>query len=95
MRSQAERETERIPLPTDPHVLSAVIQGAWGDERSLVEILQDELWEPLGFGGNAFWVEDPTDPDGRILVRCCLSMRLLDFAHLRELPRPGGTPRAI
>ena len=93
MRSQAERGTERIPLPTDPHVLSAVIQGAWGDERSLVEILQDELWEPLGFGGNAFWVEDPTDPDGRILVRCCLSMRLLDFAHLGQVYLEDGSFR--
>ncbi|MEE3326083.1 MAG: serine hydrolase [Myxococcota bacterium] len=93
MRSQADSEKPLRHIPTDAHVLSRVIQEAWGSERSLVEILQEELWEPFGFGGEAFWVQDPESPAGRVLVRCCLSVRLLEFAQLGQIYLENGSFR--
>lgn len=93
MRSQAVPEPRLGPIPTDLYVLSAVIQGAWGNDRSLVEILHDEFWEPMGFGGNAFWAVGPESPDGQVLVRCCLSMRLREFAQLGQIYLEDGSFR--
>ena len=90
MESGTEGRT-RI-LPTDPHVLAAVIQGAWGENRSLVDIMQKEFWEPLGLGGDAYWIGAPA-PEGTpevLLKQCCLSVRLLEFAHLGQIHLEDG-----
>lgn len=93
MKSRTEAARGVHVTPTDPHVLGAVIQGAWGHDRSLVDILQEELWAPLGFGGEAYWVQDATGADGNVLTRCCLSMRLLEFAQLGQVHLEHGSFR--
>ena len=93
MKSRTEAEQGAHAIPTDPYVLGAVIKEAWGDDRSLVDILHKELWEPLGFGGEAYWVQDAKGADGRVLARCCLSTRLLDFAQLGQVHLERGSFR--
>jgi CubicO group peptidase (beta-lactamase class C family) len=90
MKSRAKAEEGIHAIATDPHVLGAVIQGAWGHDRSLVDILQEELWTPLGFGGQAYWVQDAA---GNVLTRCCLSTRLLEFAQLGQIHLEHGSFR--
>jgi CubicO group peptidase (beta-lactamase class C family) len=70
-------------IATDTHVLSAVLRGAYG--KPFVEIVQEKLWEPGGFGV-AKW---GLDHSGHAMGHCCLSLRLEDFAHLGQLYLEG------
>jgi CubicO group peptidase (beta-lactamase class C family) len=66
-------------IATDTHVLSAVLRGAYG--KPYVDIVQEKLWEPGGFGA-AQW---GLDSSGHAMGHCCLSLRLQDFANLGQL----------
>jgi CubicO group peptidase (beta-lactamase class C family) len=66
-------------IATDTHVLSAVVRGAYN--KPYVEIVQEKLWEPGGFGA-AQW---GLDAAGHPMGHCCLSLRLQDFANLGQL----------
>jgi hypothetical protein len=75
-------------LATDTHVLSRVLGGAYG--KPFVEIVQEKLWDRLGFGGDAIWSQNLPGPDGVPYGHCCLATRLLDFAHLGEFYLQDG-----
>lgn len=66
-------------IATDTHVLSAVLRAAYG--KPYVEIVQENLWDPGGFGA-AQW---GLDAYGHAMGHCCLSLRLQDFANLGQL----------
>ena len=66
-------------IATDTHVLAAVLRGAYA--KPFVEIVQEKLWEPGGFGA-AQW---GLDAYGHAMGHCCLSVTLQDFAHLGQL----------
>jgi CubicO group peptidase (beta-lactamase class C family) len=66
-------------IATDTHVLSAVLRAAYG--KPYVEIVQENLWQPGGFGA-AQW---GLDAYGHAMGHCCLSLRLQDFANLGQL----------
>jgi CubicO group peptidase (beta-lactamase class C family) len=66
-------------IATDTHVLAAVLRGAYG--RHFVEVVQEKLWEPGGFGAASWGM----DHHGHAMGHCCLSLRLQDFANLGQL----------
>jgi CubicO group peptidase (beta-lactamase class C family) len=66
-------------IATDTHVLAAVLRGAYG--KPFVEVVQEKLWEPFGFGA-AQW---GTDAHGHATGHFALSLTLQDFAHLGQL----------
>ncbi len=66
-------------IATDTQVLSAVLRGAYN--KSYIDIVQEQLWEPGGFGA-ARW---GLDASGNPMGHCCLSLRLQDFANLGQL----------
>ena len=66
-------------IATDTHVLAAVLRGAYG--KPFVEIVQEKLWEPGGFGAGQWGMDD----HGHAMGHCCLSVRLQDFANLGQL----------
>ena len=57
-------------IATDTQVLSAVLRGAYN--KSYIDIVQEKLWEPGGFGA-AQW---GLDASGNPMGHCCLSLRL-------------------
>ena len=58
---------------------------AYGDasirQKPYIDIVQDKLWEPGGFGA-AQW---GLDASGNPMGHCCLSLTLQDFANLGQL----------
>lgn len=74
----------------DTHVISAVIRGAYPEFSSYAKIVEEKLWKPFGFGGEAFWVQNRAGDRGQALGHCCLSMRLMDFAHLGQIYLEDG-----
>lgn len=70
-------------LATDTHVLSLVLRGAYG--QPFQQIVQEQLWDPIGMGGDAFWSQHPNGEDGNAYGHACLCPRALEFAHLGQL----------
>jgi len=66
-------------IATDTHVLACVLRGAYG--KPFVEIVQEKLWEPFGFG-KAQW---GLDAHGHATGHWSLALTLQDFAHLGQL----------
>ena len=79
LRRRVPAGTDFNYIATDTHVLAAVLRGAYG--KPFVEIVQEKLWEPGGFGA-AQW---GMDHHGHAMGHCCLSVRLQDFANLGQL----------
>ena len=75
-------------LATDTHVLSAVLRGAYG--KPFLEIVQENLWDRVGFAGNAIWSQNVSGAEGVPFGHCCLATRLLDFAQLGEFHLRDG-----
>ncbi len=75
-------------LATDTHVLSAVLRGAYGSPY--LEIVQQKLWDRLGFAGAAIWSQNAPGPEGVSFGHCCLATRLVDFALLGEFHLRDG-----
>ena len=75
-------------LAPDTHVLSAVLRGVYG--KRFVDIVQEKLWDPVGFGGDAIWSQNVPGDEGVAFGHCCLATRLIDFAHLGELYHRDG-----
>jgi CubicO group peptidase (beta-lactamase class C family) len=70
-------------LATDTHVLGMVLRAAYG--QPLHQIVQEQLWDPIGMGGDAFWSQHAPGEDGHAFGHACLCPRLLEFAHLGQL----------
>jgi CubicO group peptidase (beta-lactamase class C family) len=70
-------------LATDTHVLSMVLRAAY--DRPFHQIVQEQLWEPIGMAGDAFWSQHAPGDAGNAFGHACLCPRLLEFAHLGQL----------
>jgi CubicO group peptidase (beta-lactamase class C family) len=66
-------------IATDTHVLAAVLRGVYG--KPFVEVVQENLWEPFGFG-EAQW---GLDWHGHATGHFALSLTLQDFANLGQM----------
>ncbi|MCP3992188.1 MAG: serine hydrolase [Actinomycetia bacterium] len=70
-------------LATDTHVLSMVLRAVY--DQPLHQVVQEQLWEPVGMAGNAFWSQHAPGEAGHAFGHACLCPRLLEFAHLGQL----------
>ena len=70
-------------LATDTHVLSMVLRAVYG--QPFHQIVQEQLWDPVGMGGDAFWSQHADGVAGHAFGHACLCPRLLEFAHLGQL----------
>lgn len=77
---RAEPGKEFIYLATDTHVLSRVVEGAYGEP--FINVVQRKLWGPGGFASDAQW---SVDVDGNPFGQMALSVTLQDFAHLGQI----------
>jgi len=68
-------------LGGDTQVLAMVLKAATG--KSLSELAQEKIWEPLGYENDAFWSVDR--PDGVEKAYCCINSNARDFAKLARL----------
>ena len=80
----------------DTHVISVVLRGAYansyGGKVSLAQLVEDKLWKPFGFGGEAFWVISPAGEEGTSWGHAGVSMRLLELAQLGQIYLENGVP---
>ena len=77
-RSRAEYNDFEYISPNS-HVLSAVLRGVY--KERLVDIMQREIWEPLGMASNANWLQHKDGDQGQALGYCCLNATLKDYAR--------------
>jgi CubicO group peptidase (beta-lactamase class C family) len=70
-------------LATDTHILSMVLRAVY--DQPLHQIVQEQLWDPIGMGGDAFWSQHVPGEEGHAFGHACLCPRLLEFAHLGQL----------
>jgi CubicO group peptidase (beta-lactamase class C family) len=57
-----------------------------------VQLVEDKLWTPFGFGGEAFWVISPAGEKGTSWGHAGVSMRLLEMAQLGQIYLENGVP---
>jgi CubicO group peptidase (beta-lactamase class C family) len=70
-------------LAPDTQILSMVLRAVY--DQPLHQIVQEQLWDPIGMGGDAFWSQHAPGEDGHAFGHACLCPRLLEFAHLGQL----------
>ena len=73
-------------LSGDTQVLAMVLKSATG--KSLSELAQEKLWEPLGYENDAFWSIDRVG--GVEKAYCCINSNARDFAKLVKLYMQKG-----
>ena len=66
-------------ISPNSQVLSAVLRGVY--KEPLVGIMQREIWEPLGMGNDANWLQHKEGEEGQALGYCCLNATLRDYAR--------------
>ncbi len=82
-------ESERPPgtrfhyISVDSQVLGMLLSKATG--RTLSELLQEKIWQPLGMEGDAYWITDRAAPPAIEYGFCCLNARLRDYARFGQL----------
>ena len=93
-RLVAEVERNR-PAGEDLHyvsantqVLSAVVRGLWN--APLAEVMQAEIWEPLGMTGEAYWNQNIQGENGMAIGYCCLNATLEDYARFGQFYLQDG-----
>jgi CubicO group peptidase (beta-lactamase class C family) len=81
---------ERVPpgsdfnyLAPDTHILSMVLRAVY--DQPFHQIVQEQLWTPIGMAGDAFWSQHAPGDTGHAFGHACLCPRLLEFAHLGQL----------
>ena len=72
-------------ISSDSGVLAATVAAATG--RPIAQHVQDELWQPAGMEGDAFWSTDRTDAE---IGFCCLNAQLRDYARFGRLYLDDG-----
>lgn len=66
----------------DTQALGMLVSAVYG--RPLIEVLEENLWHPLGARA-AYWNVDNPDGTATPLAFCCINARLRDFAKLGQL----------
>ena len=72
-------------ISSDSGVLAATVAAA--TDRPIAEYVQDELWQPAGMEGDAFWSTDRTDAE---IGFCCVNAQLRDYARFGRLYLDDG-----
>lgn len=70
------------------HVLSAVLRAL--NDAPLAEIVEDQIWTPLGMTRPATWLQNINADRGIALGYCCLQATTRDFARLGQLYLQDG-----
>ncbi|EAP90526.1 hypothetical protein OA2633_12515 [Oceanicaulis alexandrii HTCC2633] len=90
----ARIERDRTPgedfhyISPNSHVLSAVVRNVY--EGRLAEIMERELWAPLGMKNEASWLQHKPGPEGVAIGYCCLQASSEDYARLGQLYLQDG-----
>lgn len=75
-------------ISPNSHVLSAVVRNVY--DGSLAEIMERELWSPLGMKNTASWLQHKPGPEGIAIGYCCLQASSEDYARLGQLYLQDG-----
>ncbi len=70
-------------LATDTHIMSMVLRAVY--DQPFHQIVQEQLWDPIGMAGDAFWSQHAPGDAGHAFGHACLCPRLVEFAHLGQL----------
>jgi len=73
-------------LSGDTQVLAMVLKSATG--KSLSELAEEKIWEPLGYENDALWSVDKKD--GVEKAYCCINSNARDFAKIVKLYMQNG-----
>ncbi|WP_114520102.1 serine hydrolase domain-containing protein [Altererythrobacter sp. ZODW24] len=69
----------------ETNLLGVIVERAVG--MSLAEYSKSKIVDPAGFEGDMFWM---TEPSGRNIGGCCLSLKLSDYARMGQFALEGG-----
>jgi len=86
-RNRAPGEDNHYTSPNS-HVLSAVVRGVY--EGRLAEIVERELWTPLGMTSDASWLQHKPGPEGVAIGYCCLQATSRDYARFGQFYLQDG-----
>lgn len=70
------------------HVLSAVVRAVY--DAPLAEIVERELWAPLGMTGEASWLQNLAGDRGVPIGYCCLQATSEDYARFGQFLLQNG-----
>lgn len=70
------------------HVLSAVVRAVY--DAPLAEIVERELWAPLGMTGEASWLQNLAGDGGVPIGYCCLQATSEDYARFGQFLLQDG-----
>lgn len=70
------------------HVLSAVVRSVYG--APLADIMERELWAPLGMTGEASWLQNVAGHRGVPIGYCCLQATSEDYARFGQFLLQDG-----
>jgi len=69
-------------ISPNSHILSSVLRSVY--QKPLAQIMSDKIWQPLGMGADATWLQHRHDEKGIALGYCCLNARLRDYARFGQ-----------
>lgn len=75
-------------VSANTHVLSAVVRAIY--DRPLAEIVQQQIWEPLGMTRSAYWNQNIPGDNGMAIGYCCLNASLEDYARFGQFYLQNG-----
>lgn len=75
-------------VSANTQVLSAVVRGIWN--APLAEIVEQEIWRPIGMTGEAYWNQNVPGDDGMAIGYCCLNATLSDYARFGQFYLQDG-----
>ena len=75
-------------VSANTQVLSAVARGVWN--APLATIVEQEIWQPLGMTGEAYWNQNIPGENGMAIGYCCLNATLEDYARFGQFYLQDG-----
>lgn len=85
LKRESEPGTDFVYKTGETNLLGVIVERAVG--MSLAEYSKSKIVDPAGFEGDMFWM---TEPSGRNIGGCCLSLRLADYARMGQFALEGG-----
>ncbi len=85
LKRESEPGTDFVYKTGETNLLGVIVERAVG--MSLAEYSKSKIVDPAGFAGDMFWM---TEPSGRNIGGCCLSLRLADYARMGQFALDGG-----
>ncbi len=82
---ESEPGTDFVYKTGETNLLGLIVERAVG--MSLAEYSKSKIVDPAGFEAPMFWM---TEPSGRNIGGCCLSLRLADYARMGQFALEGG-----